>query len=295
MNINNNERDLEGFLYLNPNNTVTQWNIARGAFNSASIYHSHPDNSSLLSVSMVDMLANNHNRLFAEVQIENIRKLYYPDCISRLNGLFIFDTPEDALNVMNEENWGATQLCEEDLTDVGAAIRRSSRHDSNWIPLIFNENFQLNESWQTHTHLYWRGDSVPNKQPIWELIIDGTITVWGTELRHTVLRNMQEVTYDVFKGSLDLLAYSINAAHMGSSDGELVAFLLNTGESTSIQYFMKLSDKDNPEFLQRMLAYFTENPNSFCRLGNDENWIMPDMSRFEIILSDEVIRMPHDL
>ncbi len=288
MNINQNERDLEGFLYLNPNNSVTQWNIARGAFNSASIYHSHPDHSSLLSVSMVDMLANNRNRLYAEIQIENIRKLYYPNCVSRLNGLFIFDTPEDALNVMNEESWGATQLCEDDLTDVGAAIRRSSRHDSNWIPLIFNENFKLSENWQTYTHQYWKGNSVLNKQPIWELIIDGTITVWGTELRQTVLKNMQEVNYDVFKGSLDLLAYSINATRVGSNDGELVAFLLNTGESTSIQYFMNFADKDNPEFLQRMLAYFTENPHLFCRLGKDENWIKPDMRKFEIILSDDI-------
>ena len=33
--------DLEGFIYLNPNNICTKWNIARGVFNSASIFHTH--------------------------------------------------------------------------------------------------------------------------------------------------------------------------------------------------------------------------------------------------------------
>lgn len=276
--------DLEGFIYLNPNNLSTQWNIARGVFNSASIFHTHLDHRHLLSVSMVEMLANNPDRLNSEIEVENIRKNNYPNCISRLNGLFVFDSPDDALNVMNKENWGALQLYEEDLTDVGVAVRSSSRHDSNWIELIFNDQFQLNENWIEYTHQYWQGLSVPNKQPIWERIVDGTITIWGTELREIAIRNMQAVP-DVFQGTQGLLKYSINAARMGSYDGECVAFLLRTDQQISIQYFMYMEDKDNPVFIKRMVQYFQENPAHFCQMDPSEEWRVPDLQKYSILLT----------
>lgn len=276
--------DLEGFIYLNPNNICTQWNIARGVFNSASIFPTHLDHSYLLSVSMVEMLANNPYRLSSEIKIENIRNHHYPNCISRLNGLFVFGSPEDALNVMNQENWGISQLYEEDLTDVGVAVRRSSRHDSNWIELIFNHQFQLNENWVEYTHQYWQGLPVPNKQPIWERIVDGTITIWGTELRKIAIQNMQAVP-DVFQNSQGLLKYSINAARMGSYDGECAAFLLRTNQQIGIQYFMSMKDKDNPIFIERMVQYFQENPTHFCQMDPSKEWRVPDLQRCSIVLN----------
>lgn len=276
--------DLKGFIYLNPNNVCTQWNIARGVFNSASIFHTHQDHSHLLSVSMVEMLTNNPRRLSSEIEIENIRKNHYPNCISRLNGLFVFDTPEDALNVMNQEYWGASQLYEEDLTDVGVAVRSSSRHDSNWIELIFNNQFQLNENWIEYTHQYWQGLPVPDKQPIWERIVDGTISIWGTELREMAIKNMQAFP-EVFPNFQGLLKYSINAARVGSYDGECVPFLLETDQQVGIQYFMKMQDKDNPIFIEKMVQYFQKNPTHFCQMDPSEEWRVPNLQRYSIVLT----------
>lgn len=279
--------DFEGFIYLNPNNACTQWNIARGFFNSASIFHSYQNHENLLSVSMVEMLSNNHRRLNCEISIESIRQEYYPNCVSRLTGLFVFDSPEDALNVMNQENWGNSQLYPEDLTDVGVSARSSSKHDSNWIELIFDKQFQLNAKWIGYTHNYWQGLPAPNKQPIWERIVDGGITIWGTGIRETAIKNMQAIP-DIFQGSLGILEYSINAARLGSYDGECVAFLSTTDEKTSIKYFMKQIDRDKPEFTEMMIKYFKENPHHLCRIDQPGEWRMPNLNKYEVILSSSI-------
>jgi len=276
--------DFEGFIYLNPNNVCTQWNIARGFFNSASIFHTFENHENLLSVSMVEMLSNNHHRLNCEISIESIRQKYYPNCVSRLSGIFVFDSPEDALNVMAQENWGSSQLYEEDLTDVGVAARNSSKHDSNWIELIFNEQFQLNDNWIENTKKYWEGLPVPNKQPIWERIVDGGITIWGTKIREAALKNMQALP-DIFQGSLGILEYAINAARLGSYDGEMIAFLLTTEEKTSIKYFMREIDKHDPLFIKKMIQYFKENPDHLCQIDQPGEWRMPNLNKYEVILS----------
>lgn len=280
MNTINNEKleTLNGFLYLNPYNPYTQWNIARGVFNSASVFHSHDGHQNLLSISMSEMLTNNFERLSCELEIERIRSINYPNCVSRLNGIFIFDSPEDALNVMENENWGYKELSKEDLTDIGACFRNSSRHDSNWFELIVDHNFKLTKNWIEYTHQYWKGEINPYKTAIWERIIDGTITVTQNRIREIAVEDMIN-TPAKFQNSLGLLTYAINAGRLGSHDGECAAFFT---EKNTIEYFIKLHDIYSDDFIKKMKEYYKHNPKKLCKISYDKEWKTPNLDKMKV-------------
>lgn len=125
--------EIKGFAYLDADNIVASWNIARGSFCSPMELQGFYslDFKNILSISMFGLLSNGSpNRLNSELEIEKIRKKYFSDCVSRLTGFFIFDEIESINQFKERESWGG-HFSDEYLSDVSVASTRSTRVDSN--------------------------------------------------------------------------------------------------------------------------------------------------------------------
>ena len=85
---------------------------------------------------MASMLLNDTpERLTSELWLEEIRREYYPENVSRLHGVFVFDDLGSLATLWENNNWG-NHFEDEYLADVGVSAEKSSRLDSIWISEI---------------------------------------------------------------------------------------------------------------------------------------------------------------
>ncbi|MGV6987508.1 hypothetical protein ACWA5Z_00640 [Testudinibacter sp. P80/BLE/0925] len=238
--------DFEGFIYLDYDYPVSAWNIARGFFGSVDTLNTK---DSMLSIMMSDMLiSNNINRIQSEIYIDNIRKLFFPQCVSRLRGVFVFDEVDSVARIWENENWGK-HFSDEYLADVGVAANKSTRVDSNWIAHILNENYSLKPNAIENIVNYWSGKPYPKSDPIWERIVSGYITIWSSNIRLEAIKNI----LSIWKDSFPLLQYSSMCASIGSRDGEIYPCLTIDNNKVTIEYLMIAEHINTPNFYDFLL------------------------------------------
>ncbi len=266
-----------GFAYINCHYPPVSWNIARGIFHSPDCLDAS-ERGFAISVSMASMLANSSvERLIAEFKLEGVRQHCYPHQVSRLRGLFVFDEIESMANLWENNNWGG-HFIDEYITDIGVSCRKSSRVDSNWIGDIVDQNGKLKPLWEYCAHRYWSGVAHPNKEPIWERIIEGAIIVWSMDAKQEALRDIKAVWPD----SLGLLSYSINCAHYGSIDGEVFPGWRRTENGISLVYTMRFAESRSPGFIQSLEAFVNANPALGVNLGS--GFQTPDLQGYFVEL-----------
>src|SRR5450830_751668 len=129
--------DFEGFMYLDIEHPVVAWNAYRGVLLSQSLIAKCNPSGSFLSMTLARVLIDKDwRRLRFEQILEEHRQSDFPSHTSRLTGLFVFDTPESALAVADNEAWGGKDghIRDENLTDVGVSAESNrTRLDANWI------------------------------------------------------------------------------------------------------------------------------------------------------------------
>jgi len=269
--------DFEGFVYLNFHYPPVTWNVARGVFHSIDCLDPK-ERGSAISMSMASMLSNSSaERLTAEFHLENIRQLHYPEQVSRLRGLFVFDEIESMGSLWENNNWGG-HFIDDYITDIGVSVKNSSRVDSNWITDIINKNGELQPNWLCLAHKYWSGDAHPVRAPVWERIVEGAVTVWSMDAKNEAL---QEITA-MWNNSLGLLSHSCNCASFGSIDGEVFPVWKRTDTGISIVYSMRLVDSKSSEFLSELEIFIRENPERCTNLGLGDH--VPDLSGYFVDL-----------
>ena len=95
---------------------------------------------------------------------------------------------------------------------------------------------------------YWQGEPYPNAEPVWETLVEGRATVFGTKVR--------ERTYKVVKpcwpNSLMLLEIARLGAWIGSDIGSISVFMADGGEDYRFTFGMDMRDADDAEFLARL-------------------------------------------
>jgi hypothetical protein len=103
------------------------------------------------------------------------------------------------------------------------------------------------------------GQTCPHfSQPIWEVLLDGAITIWGTELR----QRAYEVTRQRSPFAVALLELSRLAASLGSDLGHISALATTQKEKPLLSFFIDMRDAENADFTDRLSAYIAANPNS---------------------------------
>jgi hypothetical protein len=276
------EECFEAHIYLDHHYPPVQWNIVRGVFCSPDCLPESKEHA-LLSISMATMLSNDTaERLISELWLDDIRKQHYPENVSRLRGIFVFDDLDSLVQLWSNNNWGA-HFQDEYLADVGIAAKRSTRADSNWISEIIGHSGALLPNWEVAAHKYWQGLAHPNKEPIWERIVEGIITVWSMDSKQAAL---QEITA-LWPQSLNLLRYAVFCAGYGSADGQAFPILLNKYDKIELTYCMRLVQRADHDFIAGLNQFIEQNPEFNCGISCEGEESMPDLRGYSKIITPD--------
>lgn len=265
--------EFEGFVYINIDNPIAAWNVVRSNFYSPACLP-QSERAGALSFGMADLLRDgNAARAIAEIRLEDFRRKHFPDSVSRLTGIFLFDDVDSAAHVWGNDGWSA-HFVSEYLTDVGVSADRSSRVDAAWITLMRNDKNMLVDGWEALAERYWSGEPASD-QPIWERIIDGWVTIWGLDLKTRALEEINKF----WPQSLPLLAIAANFAAIGSCDGAIVPYATRKDGLLKVSYYLRMVDAQRAEFCERLGQFLRNGDNRVCRLGPEGDFLfLPDFS-----------------
>ena len=212
-----------------------------------------------------------------EAALEQVRRQKFPEKISRLNGLFCFLDRGSA--ILAASHWNS-HFTMENLAEInlGEAIGRDQL-DSNWITYSDSGATHPSDVWISS---YWQGDPYPDQEPIWETLVEGRVTVLGTDLR----RRAYEIVKKQWPNSMMFLEISRLAAWIGSDFGCISVFMTGDAKIYHFKFLMDSRDADNPDFLVQI--------KELMESGHPVNWAdikpnldkgsfgaVPDMSQFE--------------
>ena len=260
------------FAYLDIENPIVAWGVYRGVLVSAKADGdlSHPCTVSMMFASMV----RNRNgvQLQNELILEEFRQAQFPQCVSRLAGMYFFEGLDAAKSAAS---WGEhfTKECLSEIElfpTVGA-----SRHDANWISYAPRDrDHRYTETcWFKN---YWAGDPYPLALPVWEIVANGRGVVMTTAVRFRARETITSRWPDV----LGLMEYSRVAAYMGFDFGQTVAWLGNTTEgSVRLEYMFDNRDQTNPEFA-KAVQNFTGHVNQADLAVGGEYFVLPDFRSY---------------
>lgn len=236
----------DAYAFLNIESPVCAWATYRGTLVSA------PNEPGFVSVWTAGLLQTTEfRRLNFETKIEAVRVAQFPDRISRLRGMFCVLDQEDAMKALSWGHAGKTHfelqyLAELNLSEAGS---RRDRLDANWITYatMSDDGSPEDPIWIAK---YWLGEPYPGQTPTWETLVEGRMTVLGTDIRKAAYENVKSE----FPESLMFLEIARQAAWVGSDLGSVCAFLQAEGDEVVLKYLMNMLDADNPEFIEKLKA-----------------------------------------
>lgn len=269
--------DFEGYVYLDLDHPLVAWNTARGVYCSVDCL-AKGERESALSLSMANMMRGfTGARLKSEMAIELIRTKFFPEHVSRLRGVFVFDEIDSISRLWYGGEWGA-HFQDNYMTDVGVSANKSCRLDANWIKDIMDESGNLKSNWLECARNYWRGAPHPTKPPIWERIVEGWVTIWGTDIKKRALNEISKY----WPKSLKLLEYSSNAATIQSNDGVATAFLTTEEDHINIEFYIRMIDAKNKSTFERMDEHFQTYPEKRAVFNAEPILFLPDLSHLSL-------------
>ncbi len=246
--------DTDAYIYLNVKAPLVAWSAYRGTLVTPSKVHAGA--VSIWYAGLLQHVGSAHWDI--EMALEGLRREKFPERNSRLTGLFCFQDIDSAKAAPMLWNSGAKNHFNSDNLaefNLGEAHGRDIL-DSNWITCAKGDGHEPAE-WMTS---YWLGRRYPRKVPVWETIVEGRATVLGTSLRSKA--------YDVVKAwwpdSLAILEFSRLAAWVGSDLGTIHAFLIDSGNHFSLNYYMNLEELEKPEFHSKI--------SELIETGHPVNW-----------------------
>ena len=249
------------------------WATYRGVLVAASRVREYPNCA--ISLMLAGMLKHKNSiRLNNELAIERIRQKRYSNKISRLVGMYLFESRK-ALEKACE--WGGDHFKKEYMAEIGILSGSIySRHDSNWItyaPVDDRSGLLKSINW---CEQYWSGEPYPDKEPVWEIILDGRAVVNGTDLRNSAYIKIKSE----FPECLSILEVGRIAATLNSNLGQIFAWLQHSSEKTlSLCYYLDMEDAKNPEFLKRIKNYKGGKNYEDLAIGGDK-FTVPDFQKF---------------
>ncbi|HHE3587161.1 TPA: hypothetical protein ACPDTQ_002214 [Pasteurella multocida] len=172
------------------------------------------------------------------------------------------------------------------MADIGVASTHSTKVDANWINYIMDESCKLKGDFGESVKNYWRGIPYPDKEPIWERIIEGYITIWSNDIRKKAIENI----LSIHPNSWIFLRYASLCAKAGLTEGQIFPFITQHNSTVKIDYFMQAKYIQDAQFIDSLLAYDTGNSITIENVGSEYEFIqIPDLSGFskELTVNDK--------
>lgn len=170
--------------------------------------------------------------------------------------MFVFDEIDSAL-AAEQASWGG-HINSDYLTDIGLTYGAATRVDANWITQMLDAEANLVPGWDRLAMDYWSGEA-SCATPIWELLVDGSATVWGTRIRNLAY----EVIQSRYPQSLGLLEESRIAALLGFSLGHMSSWLIRKGDHAELAFYLDNTSDGDPRYRAAVEQYLrTARPDS---------------------------------
>jgi hypothetical protein len=192
------------------------------------------------------------SRLEKEFALEKVRREYYPTCVSRLHGIYMWESEEDAIRC--EAKWRPKEgqyFDRQQLVEVGFTYSNLTRVDTQWIDhFVLANATDLDQDNLAWTHAYWRGEPF-DSNPHWEVLVEGRGIIWGTELRMRALRRIED-HWQHLTGQLELARLALG---LGSDLYNLTPFVFRLNDETVRVDFCIDGRDENDSFMQRLGEY----------------------------------------
>jgi hypothetical protein len=200
-----------------------------------------------------------------ELAIEEIRKRLFIDRVSRLSGLYFFESSESALQA--GKRWDGN-FKEEYLAEIKIhQMHNCSKYDSEWITHHMNST---DESWISQ---YLSGQPM-STQPLWELLIEGRGFVLGTQVRQRAYETIKRK----WPNSLGLLELSRVAVELNSDLG-LISPVITINQGTAVMnMYLNFEDAQKREFLEKFSKY--DGPKNTADLNQHPDLVVPDLTEY---------------
>lgn len=218
-----------------------------------------------------EYLRGGNIKIINEIRTETIRRKVYPQEISRLEGIYLFQDRESAVRAVKE--WGGTgsKFNVDYLTEVeilpGARITKA---DSQWVTFKFGDRDTKDNSWIEN---YWKG--IPySKDPHWELIVDGRAKILNSDL----CARARQIVKNVWPTSEKLLEISRIASELGFNLGHVVPFTQSLPSNVyRVAYIIDMRDANNEKFIENYRKYVLKN--NISLLLRDIDFSVPDLRK----------------
>lgn len=187
------------YAYLNINNPMVAWEVAIGRVTSicndggqfgVSLWHYN----TLRRFLSGDRIVESRN----EFELELIRMKHFPDKVSRLKGVYFFESKEMAECALDRWNLSAYKKF---ITEVEFYGDNATIVDSEWITSYLSEEKPFDHDWM---HKYWSGEPM-GVRPLSEVLASGFGLVHDKTIRSEAIRRV----YNLWPTSSILLNASI--------------------------------------------------------------------------------------
>lgn len=173
-------------------------------------------------------------KILAEFRLEQARMSRYPNCVSRLHGVYFFESRSDAETAI--DRWGLPNHYQRYVSAVEFEATAMTAVDSEWI--TWNLLSPNGTDWMD---AYWSGESA-GESPLTEILAVGRGTILNTELRSEAY----ELIYNLWPESTPLLAAA--ACAFACKNFREVALvkpgILTTDEGLAGNYFIYMGEFD---------------------------------------------------
>ena len=263
-------RQFVGYACLDIDHPPVAWATYRGVLVSAKAGIG-PDMQPVSMMLAGIIRAQNNARLHNELIIEYVRASSFPYAVSRLGGMYFFETMDGALQATE---WGS-HFKPANIVELGIApIRDVTRVDSNWITFArLEDGGRLDIANLDWIQQYWRGLPFPDKTPLWEILVEGRATIWGTDHRERAY----ELLRNEFPDCLDTLEIARIGAELESDLGHSRPWIRQISEDKyELGYLLDMRDATNPDFLKRLQEYKGPRNWKDLQIGVKETMGVPD-------------------
>lgn len=186
------------YAYLDITNPMVAWEVAIGRLQSVGGYNQFGVSLWFYNLMNRFISSNDAQKAIYELKLELIRQHYYPEKVSRLKGVYFFETKEMA--EMALQRWGM-QRHNKFITEVEFFGDNFTSVDSEWITSCLGNSESVQDDWM---HKYWSGDTMWSN-PLTEVLASGFGLVHDKQLRSLAI----EQVYNSWPTSSILLNASI--------------------------------------------------------------------------------------
>jgi hypothetical protein len=240
------------YAYLDISNPMVEWEVAIGRIKSNCDPLREPYGVSLWFYNNLKNKLNDNrvSELINEFRLEIVRNRYFPNAVSRMRGVFFFETLEAAKDILS--CWRGNRFNPAFISSVNFSASNLTKVDSEWI----TQKLRILDNDLDWMRSYWAGDSYWNN-PMTEIIASGIGLVTNIDLRKMAYERIIKREPLASK----LLAFSAAKFFYGvETAGLTVPFIVKKGVKLVGNYYINMRAFENgakPE-MEEVLKYCQE-------------------------------------